>query len=134
MIVSLDELKAHLRIEEDDEDTYLIGLIRQAQSAAEDYCRVSFEPEAPETPSDHDAPTEPDTEPDTDPTLEQEPEPEPEPEPAPEPVPEPVRLAVLLMASFYFENRDIPDMTTYKAMRMAFESLLYPYRDPEKMF
>ena len=28
----------------------------------------------------------------------------------------------------------IPDMTTYKAMRMAFDSLLYPYRDPEKMF
>ena len=28
----------------------------------------------------------------------------------------------------------LPDMTTYKAMRMAFESLLYPYRDPEKMF
>jgi len=25
-------------------------------------------------------------------------------------------------------------MTTYKAMRMAFDSLLYPYRDPEKMF
>ena len=38
------------------------------------------------------------------------------------------------MASFYYENRDIPDMTTYKAMRMAFDSLLYPYRDPEKMF
>ena len=49
-------------------------------------------------------------------------------------VPEPVRLAVILMTSFYYENRDIPDMTTYKAMRMAFDSLLYPYRDPEKMF
>ena len=33
-----------------------------------------------------------------------------------------------------YENRDIPDMTTYKATRMAFDSLLYPYRDPEKMF
>lgn len=49
-------------------------------------------------------------------------------------VPEPVRLAVILMTSFYYENRDIPDMTTYKATRMAFDSLLYPYRDPEKMF
>ena len=38
------------------------------------------------------------------------------------------------MTSFYFENRDIPDMVTYKAIRMAFDSLLYPYRDPEKMF
>ena len=51
-----------------------------------------------------------------------------------DPAPEPVRLAVLLMGVFYYENRDIPDMTTYKAMRMAFDSLLYPYRDPEKMF
>jgi len=25
-------------------------------------------------------------------------------------------------------------MTTYKATRMAFDSLLYPYRDPAKMF
>ena len=38
------------------------------------------------------------------------------------------------VTSFYYENRDIPDMTTYKATRMAFDSLLYPYRDPEKMF
>ena len=51
-----------------------------------------------------------------------------------EDAPEPVRLAVILMASFYYENRDIPDMTTYKATRMAFDSLLYPYRGPEKMF
>ena len=48
--------------------------------------------------------------------------------------PEPVRLAVILMTSFYYENRDIPDMTTYKATRMAFDNLLYRYRDPEKMF
>ena len=37
------------------------------------------------------------------------------------------------MASFSYENRDIPDMTSYKATRMAFDSLLYPCRDPEKM-
>lgn len=95
MIVSVDELKTHLRIEHDDEDDQLESLLRQAQAAAEDYCRVQFSEEEP---------------------------------------PEPVRLAILLMASFYYENRDIPDMTTYKAMRMAFDSLLYPYRDPEKMF
>ena len=45
-----------------------------------------------------------------------------------------LRLSIRLMTSFYYENRDIPDMTTYKATRMAFDSLLYPYRDPEKMF
>ena len=95
MLITLEEAKTHLRIEHDEEDEYLTGLIRQAQAAAEDYCRVSF--------------------PDEDP-------------------PEPVRLALLLFVGFYYENRDIPDMTTYKAMRMAFDALLYPYRDPEKMF
>ena len=98
MIVTLDEVKTHLRIQHDEEDEYLEGLIAQAQSAAEDYCRVSFEESS--------APA----------------------------APEPVRLAILLFVGFYYENRDIPDMTTYKAMRMAFNSLLYPYRDPAKMF
>ena len=48
--------------------------------------------------------------------------------------PEPVRLAVLLMVSHYYENRDNPDRQVYLAMRTAFENLLYPHRDPEKMF
>ena len=94
MIVSVDEVKAHLRIDQDEEDVYLESLIRQAQAAAEDYCRVSFEDE----------------------------------------VPEPVRLAILLFVSFYYENRDLPDRTTYGTMRIAFQNLLYPYRDPKKMF
>ena len=104
MIVTVDEIKAHLRIEHDEEDSYIESLIKQAQTAAEDYCRVPFEPVDEEG-----VPIETN-------------------------VPEPVRLAVILMTSFYYENRDIPDMTTYKATRMAFDSLLYPYRDPEKMF
>ena len=104
MIITVDEVKIHLRIQHNEEDEYITGLIAQAQTAAEDYCRVSFEPTDEEgQPIDYD-------------------------------VPQPVRLAVILMTSFYYENRDIPDMTTYKAMRMAFDSLLYPYRDPEKMF
>ena len=94
MVVSVDEVKTHLRIQHSEEDEYITGLIAQAQGAAENYCRVEFDDNSPE----------------------------------------PVRLAVILMASFYYENRDIPDMTTYKAMRMAFDSLLYPYRDPGKMF
>ena len=94
MIVTVDEVKIHLRIQCDEEDAYLTSLIAQAQAAAEDYCRTQFS----------------------------------------DPAPEPVRLAVLLMVGFYYENRDIPDMTAYKAMRMAFDSLLYPYRDMEKMF
>ena len=62
--------------------------------AAEDYCRASFEDDAPE----------------------------------------PVRLAILLFVGFYYENRDLPDRTTYGTMHIAFQHLLYPYRDPEKMF
>ena len=102
MIVSVDEVKTHLRIQQDEEDEYIETLIKQAQTAAEYYCRVSFE--------------------------------EPDEEGKVPEAPEPVRLAVILMTSFYYENRDIPDMTTYKATRMAFDSLLYPYRNPEKMF
>ena len=94
MLVSVDEVKTHLRIDQDEEDVYLESLIRQAKAAAEDYCRVSFADDAPE----------------------------------------PVRLAILLFVGFYYENRDVPDRTTYGTMRIAFENLLYPYRAPEKMF
>ena len=38
MIVTLCEVKAHLRIDHDAEDAYLESLIRQAQAVAEDYC------------------------------------------------------------------------------------------------
>ena len=97
MILTVNEVKIHLRIEDDDEDAYLESLIAQAQAVAEDFCRVSFE-------ADYDT------------------------------VPEPVRLAVMLMVSHYYENRDNPDRAVYGTMRIAFENLLYPYRDPEKMF
>jgi len=94
MVLTVDEVKQHLRVEYDEEDELIEKLIQQAQAAAEDFCRVSFE----------------------------------------EDVPEPVRLACLLFVSYHYENRDIPDMTTYKSMRMAFEHLLYPHRDPAQMF
>lgn len=94
MILTVDEVKAHLRIETDDEDELIERLIAQAQAVAEAYCRVSFEEDAPE----------------------------------------PVRLAVLLMVSHYYENRDNSDRQIYVTMRMAFENLLYPFRDPDKMF
>ena len=94
MVVSVEELKTHLRVQHDEEDDYLASLIDQAQAVAEDYCRVSFPDEAPE----------------------------------------PVRLAVLLMVSHYYENRDNPEKQVYVTMRIAFENLLYPYRDVMKMF
>ena len=107
MILTVDEVKVHLRIEQDDEDEYLASLIQQAQSTAEDFCRVSFEPEIIVDDEGNETVTT---------------------------VPEPVRLAVLLMVSHYYENRDNPDRAVYGTMRIAFENLLYPYRDPDKMF
>lgn len=100
MVVTVAEVKMHLRIQYDEEDAYLEHLITQAQATAEDFCRVSFQEEAA----------------------------------GGRPSPEPVRLAVLLMVSFYHENRDNPDQQAYAAMRTAFENLLYPYRDTDKMF
>jgi uncharacterized phage protein (predicted DNA packaging) len=94
VILTIEEVKAHLRIQHDEEDELIEGFIAQAQAVAEDYCRVQFEDTAPE----------------------------------------PVRLAVLLMVSHYYENRDNPDRQVYMTMRIAFENLLYPYRDPAKMF
>lgn len=94
MVVTIDEVKTHLRIQYGEEDAYLSGLIAQAQAAAEDFCRVTFTDDAPE----------------------------------------PVRLAVLLMVSHYYENRDNSDKQVYITLRMAFENLLYPYRDPTLMF
>ena len=94
MIVTVEEVKNHLRIQHDEEDDLITGFIVQAQAVAEDYCRVQFS----------------------------------------DPAPEPVRLAVLLMVSHYYENRDNPDRQVYVTMRIAFENLLYPYRDPSKMF
>ena len=47
-MVTLEELKAHLRIEQDDEDGLLATLLRMAESAALDFCKgVEFDP-APE--------------------------------------------------------------------------------------
>ena len=94
MILTIEEVKAHLRIQHDEEDDLIEGFIAQAEAVAEDYCRVQFT----------------------------------------DPAPEPVRLAVLLMVSHYYENRDNPDRQVYVTMRIAFENLLYPYRDPAKMF
>ena len=94
MIVSVDELKTHLRLEHDEEDTYLSSLIAQAQAMAEDFCCTAFQDGT---------------------------------------VPEPVRLAVLLMASHFYEIRDNYDQTSWNAVKGAFETLLWPYREPEKI-
>lgn len=94
MIVSVDELKSHLRIQHDEEDSLLESLLLQAQAAANDFCRTEYDTEAPE----------------------------------------PVRLAVLLMASHFYENRDNSDKAAFMTMQMAFHALLYPHRVIEDMF
>ena len=94
MIVSVEELKAHLRIQQDAEEALLERLLHQAQAAANDFCRTDFDADAPE----------------------------------------PVRLAVLLMASHFYEYRDASDRSAYLTMMNAFHALLYPYRKIEDMF
>ena len=94
MIVSVDELKGHLRILHDEEDSLMESLLLQAQAAANDFCRTEYDTEAPE----------------------------------------PVRLAVLLMASHFYENRDNSDKAAFMTMQMAFHALLYPHRVIEDMF
>ena len=94
MILQLDDVKQYLRVENDEEDTLLTGLILQAQEAAEHYCRTTFTEDPPQT----------------------------------------VRLAVLLMVSYYFEDRDQSNKTAYETMIRAFHTLLYPNRVPEAMF
>ena len=42
MRVSVKELKAHLRVEHDEEDAYLKMLLQVAQTAAEDFCKTKF--------------------------------------------------------------------------------------------
>ena len=48
MTVTVPELKAHLRIQHDEEDTLLASLLMQAQATAEDFCRTAFDASAPQ--------------------------------------------------------------------------------------
>lgn len=122
MILTVDEVKAHLRIEYDDEDEYLAKLIRQAQQTAEDYTRVKYA-DVEVSAEDGGSSTEDGAEETADTT-----------DTELVPAPEPVRLACLLMVGYVYENRDVPDTASYNAMRRAFNNLLYPYREPSLMF
>ena len=93
-MISLSELKAHLRIESGEEDALLSSLIQAAKAACEAFCMTTFE----------------------------------------EPAPEPVRLAALLFCGHFYANRESGDQDAYDAMIAAFRALLWPYRDPMKLF
>ena len=92
-MVTLPELKAHLRVEQDEEDATLAMLLSVAKATAESFCRAPFVDDAPE----------------------------------------PVRLAVLLHAGHFYTNRENGNVEAYRTMMQAFHSLLWPYRDPDKL-
>ena len=93
MIVTVDEIKTHLRIEHDEEDGYLSALITAATATAEDFCRRSFS----------------------------------------EDMPAPVRLAIYLYVGFMYTYREGADQSAYRAMKQAFDALLWPHRDPDQI-
>ena len=47
--------------------------------------------------------------------------------------PEAVRLAILLYASHFYTNRENNELVAYQAMTQAFQALLWPYRDLQKL-
>lgn len=49
-------------------------------------------------------------------------------------VPSPVSLGIRLKVAFFYENRDIPDRQSYLATDLAWQALLYPYRELDNMF
>ena len=50
-----------------------------------------------------------------------------------EEMPEPVRMAIFLYVGFMYIYREGPSQDAYRAMRQAFEALLWPHRDPDKI-
>lgn len=47
-MVTLADLKAHLRIEQDEEDGYITALLAAAKTSCEDFCGKSFSDDMPE--------------------------------------------------------------------------------------
>mgnify|MGYP002624107761 CR=1 FL=1 len=50
-----------------------------------------------------------------------------------EDMPEPVRLAIYLYVGFMYTCREGADQSAYRAMKQAFDALLWPHRDPEQI-
>lgn len=50
-----------------------------------------------------------------------------------EDMPEPVRLAIYLYVGFMYTYRESADQSAYRAMKQAFDALLWPHRDPDQL-
>ena len=50
-----------------------------------------------------------------------------------EDMPEPVRLAIYLYVGFMYSYREGADQSAYRAMKQAFDALLWPHRDPDQI-
>ena len=50
-----------------------------------------------------------------------------------EEMPEPVRLAIYLYVGFMYTYREGADQSAYRAMKQAFDALLWPHRDPDQI-
>jgi hypothetical protein len=48
-------------------------------------------------------------------------------------MPEPVRLAIYLYVGFMYTYRESADQSAYRAMKQAFDALLWPHRDPDQL-
>ena len=46
---------------------------------------------------------------------------------------EPVRLAIYLYVGFMYTYREGADQSAYRAMKQAFDALLWPNRDPDQI-
>ena len=46
---------------------------------------------------------------------------------------EPVRLAIYLYVGFMYTYREGADQSAYRAMKQAFDALLWPHRDPDQI-
>lgn len=94
MIVDLQEMKDWLKVQHDEEDVLITGLLEQATAIAEDFCHVSFEL----------------------------------------PAPQPVQLAVKLLVSYFYDQRDAAQKEPYQTVMACARALLSSYQDPEMMF
>ncbi len=94
MYVTLAEIKEHLKVEHNLEDTDLQALLDAAEAAVNTYCRQTFDAES---------------------------------------VPKEIPLAVRMHVGYFYANREAANRVNLRSMYEAFNNLLYPLIDKDKM-